>query len=64
MATGLLRGAWPKSKQMEHKLPPNYSKPGKVKMGCKAFHVMHSKYLVKINERAKHAKLPLDIHKE
>ncbi len=32
--------------------------PGKMRVGCKACHVMHSKYLVKINERAKAARKP------
>lgn len=32
--------------------------PGKMKVGCKARHVMHSKYLVKINEGAMSAKKP------
>lgn len=48
-------------------IAPNCSKtwPGKIRVGCKACHVMHSKYLVKINEGAKSAKKPFsfDIHR-
>lgn len=62
---GLSSGAWPGSSQIEHKLPPNCSKPGvENRKRGKESHVMHSKYLVKINEGATSAKNPfLAVHR-